>query len=99
MASHITSNTITIADDAQFTVVGGNSSLCMVSENNSGFGLAWGFNYSAGNSIIVYDPSSKGSTGNADNKLCLAGQSNSSNGIFINRIGASKSFGFMVFQQ
>ena len=99
MASHITSNTITIADDAQFTVVGGNSTLVLVSENNSGFGLAWGFNYSAGNSIIVYDPSSKGSTGNADNKLCLAGQSNSSTAIFINRIGASKTFGFMVFQQ
>jgi len=99
MASHITSNTITIADDAQFTVVGGNSTLVLVSENNSGIGLACGFNYSAGNSIIVYDPSSKGSTGNADNKLCLAGQSNSSNGIFINRIGASKSVGFMVFQQ
>jgi len=99
MASHITSNTITIADDAQFTVQGGNSSLCMVSENNSGIGLAWGFNYSAGNTIIIYDPSSKGSTGNADNKLCLAGQSNSSTAIFINRIGASKTFGFMVFQQ
>jgi hypothetical protein len=97
MAVTMTSNVITIADDATFSVSGGNSTIAMVSENNTGYGLAWGFSYSSASTIIIFDPQGKGSTGNADNKLCMAGGGNSNVSTFKNRIGGSKNFTFALF--